>query len=78
MLNKKCTHAATSNSRLAGLKIKKKSRHAATTSLTVLAVCNGTFNAAAFVGNPFLFLGGREHSHGKTQHTHGKQVLVRS
>ena len=46
------------------LKIKKNtSRHAATTSLTVHAVCNGTFNAAAFDGNPFLlFWGGGESS----------------
>ena len=54
MLIKMCTHAATSNSRLARL---NKSRHAATTSLTVLAVCNGTFNDAAFDGNPPQILG---------------------
>ena len=75
MLNKKCTHAATSNSRLARL---NKSRHAATTSLMVLTVRNGTFNAAAFDGNPFLlFWGGGESSGWPTKRGEGKRPILR-
>jgi hypothetical protein len=85
MPTRKCTHAATSNSNLARLKISKKSRHAVaaarvenTTSLTVLAVCNGTFNAAAFDGNPFLlFWGGGESSGWPTKRGEGKRPILR-
>ena len=48
------------------------------TLLTVLAVCNGTFNAAAFDGNPFLlFWGGGESSGWPTKRGEGKRPILR-
>ena len=78
MFNKKCTRAATSNSKASQTVNLKKSRHVAKTSLTVLAVCNGTFNAAAFDGNPFLlFWGGGESSGWPTKRGEGKRPILR-
>ena len=46
--------------------------------MTVLAVCNGTFNAAAFDGNPFLlFWGGGESSGWPTKRGEGKRPILR-